>query len=199
MESRCKSYGVPFVRIKPRVSWFDLYDKFKFPTRKARWCNKYKLDAKVQFDEFKKEQGYNTIYYIGYCVDEFKRYDKRKDLHERYPLVEENIEESVILQWAKDVPIFNDYYKYNDRCGCMFCPLQSMKNTLYLRRFYPDEYFKMMAMCIDTELYRSKELGKPFSVWQSNSKYDTKYRMKKIEDLYKSGYFPSSEYQTKLF
>lgn len=186
MEGRCKSYGIPFVRIKPRKSWYDLYNKYGFPTRKARWCNSdYKLDCLKQFKDFKKEQGYKLISYIGYCVDEYKRYDTRKDLHERYPLVEENIEEDIILKWAKDVPIFNDYYKYNDRCGCMYCPLQSMKNTLYLRKFYPEQYNIMMTLARNTEIQREYELGRPFSIWQSNPKYNTEYRMKRIEELCK--------------
>lgn len=46
MESECKRFGIQFVRIKPRKSWGELYDKYGFPTRKVRWCNNhYKLDA----------------------------------------------------------------------------------------------------------------------------------------------------------
>lgn len=184
MESRCKMYGIPFVRIKPRNNWIDLYNRYGFPTRVSRWCNSdYKLDCLKQFKDFKKEQGYKLINYIGYCVDEFKRYENRKDLHERYPLVEENIEESIILEWAKNVTLFNDYYKHNLRCGCMYCPLQSMKNTLYLRKYYPDNYYYMMNLARETEKKRELELGRPFSVWQSNPKYDTVYRMKRIEEL----------------
>ena len=46
MESECKRFGIPFYRIKPRTEWVEFYDKYGFPTRKARWCNdKYKLDS----------------------------------------------------------------------------------------------------------------------------------------------------------
>lgn len=46
MEEECKKFGIPFYRIKPRYTFMELYDKWGFPTRKARWCNsKYKLDC----------------------------------------------------------------------------------------------------------------------------------------------------------
>lgn len=41
MESECKKFGIQFVRIKPRKSWGELYDKYGFPMRKARWCNSH--------------------------------------------------------------------------------------------------------------------------------------------------------------
>lgn len=55
MESECKRFGIPFVRVKPRKSWQELYDKYGFPTRKARWCNSmYKLDCARQREEWLK-------------------------------------------------------------------------------------------------------------------------------------------------
>lgn len=59
MESECKKFGIQFVRIKPRKSWGELYDKYGFPMRKARWCNSiYKLDASRQLGEWLKEVGF---------------------------------------------------------------------------------------------------------------------------------------------
>lgn len=53
MENECKKYGIPFVRIKPRTTWKEFYDKYGFPMRKVRWCNdKYKLDGLKQLKEF---------------------------------------------------------------------------------------------------------------------------------------------------
>lgn len=73
MESECKRYNIPFYRIKPRVSWYELYNKYNFPTRVVRWCvSKYKLDAKKQLDEMLKSSGYYSVSYIGYCLDEEK-------------------------------------------------------------------------------------------------------------------------------
>lgn len=166
MENECKKYGIPFVRIKPRKTWKELYDKYGFPSRRVRWCNgKYKMDAQKQLKEFLKSQGGRLISYIGYCVDEEKRYKNKKDKDLIYPLVENNIYEYDILQWAKNVSIFNDFYKYNRRCGCMFCPMSSLQNMAYLLKYYPNEYNEFMRLAKETEVFREKELNKPFSVF----------------------------------
>ena len=175
MERECKTRGIAFVRIKPRKTWFELYGKYGFPTRVARWCNnKYKLDALKQLKEFLKEQNCDVINYIGYCYDEIKRIENH-GTRDIYPLYEEHINESVILEWAKTVPLFNDYYKYNTRCGCMFCPLQSRRNLAYMYKFYPDKFYEMMCYAKRTEDIREIELSRPFSVWSSNPKYNTQY------------------------
>ena len=78
METECKRAGIQFVRIKPRKTWEELYDKCGFPTRKVRWCNgHYKLDAKRQLSEWLNEVGYYVVNYIGYCADEERRFNKR--------------------------------------------------------------------------------------------------------------------------
>ena len=128
MQSECERFGIRFVRIKPTKTWSELYERYGFPTRVARWCNdKYKLTAKKQLEEFMKSQGFYIVSYIGYCADEEKRFAKRVDLQkvERYPPVEENIEETTIWQWAKTQSIFNHYYETQKRCGCMYCPMSS--------------------------------------------------------------------------
>lgn len=185
MEKECVRKGIKFYRIKPRKSYYELYNKYGFPTRTVRWCNsQYKLDSLKQLEEFMKNQGYKVINYIGYCVDEFKRYDKRKSPNEIYPLVDMGIEESKVLAWAKTVPLFNNYYKTNLRCGCMFCPMASYLNLAYLYKYYPDNFNTMMTMTKKTEELRAKELGRPFSVFQSNPKYNTEYVVKRVKEKY---------------
>lgn len=186
MEEECKKFGIPFYRIKPRYTFMELYERYGFPTRKARWCNsKYKLDCKIQLVEMLKEQNCKPISYIGYCVDEVSRYKKRGiNIDEIYPLVENEIEEDVVLEWAKNQPIFKDYYKYNRRCGCMLCPMQSMYATAYLMKYYPKQYEKMMELAKETEVKREREIGRPFSVWSSNPKYNSEYRDKRVRDVY---------------
>ena len=152
MESECKKHGIQFVRIKPRKTWEQLYNTktkngtiWGFPTRKARWCNSaYKLDAKKQLIDYMKSLGKNTIFYIGYCADEFKRFEKRVQTNEIYPLAENNINECDILKWAKTVDIFNNYYLTNNRCGCMYCPLSNKLQVAYLYKYYPEHYEYMI-------------------------------------------------------
>lgn len=187
MESECKRFGIPFYRIKPRKKWIEFYDMWGFPTRKTRWCNsRYKMDALMQLEEFLLSKGCYVVSYIGYCADEMNRVNgaRQKKSKNIYPLVENGIFEDTILEWAKNQPIFNDYYKYNRRCGCMWCPMSSMANHAYLLHYYPSEYEKLMSMARDTEQIREKELGRPFSVWQSNPMYNTEYRDKRVREKY---------------
>lgn len=186
MESECKKYGIPFIRIKPRKSWYELYEKYKMPNRMARWCNsKYKMDAKIQFDEMQKKIGYNAIYYIGYCVDEEKRYSYKSILNERYPLVEENIYESTILEWAKNVPLYNDYYKFVSRCGCMYCPMNSMASYAYLYKYYPENYNFLMNCLKETEEFYKKKKG--------SYKFKGDYSIEYLDYLIKTKYVPILE------
>lgn len=183
MEKECKKNGIMFLRIKPRISWYDLYDRYGMPTRKNRWCNsKYKLDSMKQLKDFMYLKGYYIVSYIGYCADEVHRFEKRKK--EIYPLVDYNIKESEVLAWAKNVDLFNNYYKTQKRCGCMFCPLKSRLNYAYLFKYYPNEYEKFIKMCSYTEKLREKEIGRKFSVFSSNPKYDSNYIDKIVRSKY---------------
>lgn len=176
MEKECKKRGIPFLRIKPRFTWKELYDLYGFPSRVCRWCNStYKLDAFKQLDEFMKTKGYKVISYIGYCVDEVTRYDKRKNPNEIYPLVLEDIVESDVLKWAQGVPLFNKYYITQKRCGCMYCPMSSYICLAYIFKYYPSEYESIMGMALKTENLEYLKTGKPLSVWQGNPKYNTEY------------------------
>lgn len=178
MESECKRFGIPFVRIKPRKSWEELYNKYGFPTSAYRWCNSsYKLDCAKQHEDWLKSIGYYTVAYIGYCADEEKRFNKRTLLQdrERYPLVENGIAENEIWEWAKTQPIFNHFYETNMRCGCMYCPMSSKLNFAYLYKYHPEHFQYMIEKMRETERLREIELGRPFSVISSNPKYNADY------------------------
>lgn len=178
MESECKRFGIRFVRIKPRKTWDEWYEQYGFPTRVARWCNNhYKLDAEQQLREWMLSLGFYTVQYIGYCADEEKRFLKRTSTVKRevYPLAENGINENEIWQWAKTQPIFNNYYKTNKRCGCMYCPMASYINFAYLLKYYPDNFNFMIERMRETEKIREVELGRPFSVISSDPKYNADY------------------------
>lgn len=188
MESECKRYDIRFVRIKPRKSWYELYEKWGMPSRVSRWCNStYKLDAKKQLDQFMKSQGCYVVSYIGYCADEEKRYahrgEKKKEV---YPLVDFGITEDRIWQWAKTQPIFNNFYKVNRRCGCMYCPAADRYNLAYLLTYYPHEYERFMQLCRDTESAVERKTGKKHSIFQGNAKYNTDWVDRSIKEKWLS-------------
>ena len=173
MHSMCLHLGIPFVSIKPTVSWYDLYERFGFPTRKARWCNsKYKLDAKKQLTEFLKKQGLSCISYIGYCADETKRFSKRRGLTEIYPLVDAGITEDKVLDWARGQHCFHGWYITQKRQGCMFCPLAKYSQYAYMLKYYPTMYDQMIYMMRKTERELSERYGRSIAITQSNGKYN---------------------------
>lgn len=183
METECNKYGIPFYKIKPEKTWLELYNKYGFPTYGARWCNsEYKLNAKKQFEKFLNNNGYYSVCYVGICADEINRIKNKKNII--YPLVDIGVTESSILEWAKNVALFDDYYKYNTRCGCMFCPMMSIKNMTYLAWKYPRHYRAFLNLAAKTEKDIENQTGKQFSVFSGNPKYNTAYREKIIAEKY---------------
>lgn len=157
MEERCKAAGIRFVRIRPRKTWEELYKRYGFPTGLARWCNSdYKLDCKKQLNKWIKSQNCRPVAYIGLCADETRRfkYDVGSDWHMQdvcYPLAEEGIEETTILEWARKQPVFEGYYDVLDRMGCMACPMATMKEWAYLLWKRPDVYEDAIRRIRETE------------------------------------------------
>lgn len=160
MEEFADKYRMKFIRIKPRKQFLELYKKYGAPTRLNRWCNSaYKLDCKRQLHVWIKSMQCRPIAYIGYCADETRRIKASRSQFEIYPLVELGVVESDILAWAKDQPIFDNFYKYHERQGCWLCPLQSMKDLAYLRNFYPKKFEVLVQMAILAEQERGPMFG----------------------------------------
>lgn len=186
MERRLNKAGIKLYRIKPRESWNDLYGKYGFPNRRVRWCNsKYKLDCDAQLKEWIKKQSCRPVAYIGFCADEVNRFKYEigniiEGQEVIYPLAEEGIEESYILEWAKNKTIFQNYYIFNERQGCMLCPMASMMNLAYIKVFYPDDFAKLMNYHKEYEM----RFGRP--VYQSNVKYNHEYIIRRIEEKYEA-------------
>lgn len=183
MEERCKQAGLKFVRIKPRKSWDELYKVNGFPRKLGwgRWCNlKYKIDAKAQLNDWIKSQNCRPIAYIGLCADETKRfkYEIGSNWNEQevcYPLAEEGITEDVILRWAKNQPLFNDWYKYFRRQGCAICPFLTMKAQAYMYKYYPERYEKYISLIEESD----KRFGGEFygeSIEAHRHKIETKWK-----------------------
>ena len=143
----CVKANIPFLRIKPRRKWLDLYEKYDMPTRRARWCNNlYKLDCEKQMIEWIKKQNCRPIAYIGFCLDEERRFKYQLGNWEKgtccYPLAEEGITEDIILEWAKKQTIFSNWYKHFKRQGCMLCPMLTMKELAYLYKYENENFEK---------------------------------------------------------
>lgn len=180
MESECRRFGIPFFRVKPRYTWEEHFYSHRtrgknkdriigYPNRILRWCNsEYKMTCIEQYKKWQAENGHYVVSYIGYCVDEESRYKKRlsKQLHERYPLVEAKVEEKDILEWAKEQPIFNNYYLVNARCGCMGCPCASKITWAYLHKYYPDKFEYFVGKIKENEQVYGRDFwNEPLPKW----------------------------------
>lgn len=105
-----------------------------------------------------------------------KRYHHRGEkVKEVYPLVENGINEDEIWEWAKELPIYNNYYKTSKRCGCMYCPMARYISFAYLLKYYPDNFNYMISKMRETERIREEFYGRPFSVISGNPKYNADY------------------------
>ena len=188
MEKEANKLGLPMIRVKPIFTFNEGIQKYGYPTRKARWCNKWKLSGIENFRQSIKSTGKRLIQYIGYCYDEDKRFkinpNTQGDFDLIYPLAQHKIKEEDVLNWARNINIFGDYYLYNKRMGCMFCPMQSRDNLAYLKYSQPDIYNQYMKSVNEYEEKMSLKLGRPFSVWHSIPKYNTKYMMHRAEQIF---------------
>lgn len=163
IEQMCTKANINFWRIKPRKTWDQMYEKYRMPTRLCRWCNSmYKLDAEKQLIEWIRSQNCRPIAYIGFCADEKRRFKYQLGNWEKgifcYPLAEEGILESTVLEWARTVPLFNNWYKYFDRQGCMMCPMLTRKEVAYMYK-YEREHFEKYFKCIEEW---ETEFNKPY-------------------------------------
>lgn len=135
-----------------------------------------------------REQGKRVVYYIGFCADETKRFkfelnSREPNVTQVYPLAEMRIMESEIWEWAKHQEIYNGYYLENRRCGCVCCPMASLDNLVYAKTHYPQLYEHYMTLAKETEDRMSELLGRGFSVWASNPKYNTEYKMCRVDEI----------------
>ncbi|MCQ2088052.1 MAG: phosphoadenosine phosphosulfate reductase family protein [Bacilli bacterium] len=178
MENKCKILGIPFYRLKPEITFEEGFEKWGYPTRLCKWCNRaFKLDTVNKFERtILKDK--NCISYIGFCADEVKRF-KNSD-NEIYPLAELGIYEETIWRWAKNQDIFNDHYRYTYRQDCMYCPMRSKAEDIYLYHYYPEyfDYFNKLAM--ESEKIISDRIGHKFTPWGA-PKYDTQYRIDRVK------------------
>lgn len=159
IKEQCIKLKIPMFCIKPRTKWIDLYNKYGYPTMRKRWCNNvYKLDCKKQFTEMQLQYGNSVKWYIGYCYDEKSRYEHRNNENEIYPLVDIGMNEDLILEWAKQQPIYNNYYKVCKRCGCMGCPNATRMELAYTLKYYPEWYNYFIDYMRLTEIKQTEKM-----------------------------------------
>lgn len=129
------------IRLKPNISFKEEFEKRGFPSIKARWCTREKVNAINKFCNQHKPH----TQWIGFSFDELKRI--RKTIDYCYPLVDWKITEEDALKYCieKGFKWGGLYEKYN-RVSCWNCPLQSLKNLKTLWMYFPDYWKRLLEM-----------------------------------------------------
>ena len=66
----------------------------------------------------------------------------------------------------------------------MICPMQSLKESAYLLKYYPEIWHNMMDLAEKSENQYESKNNKKFSMWCGNPKYNTEYRKNIVINKY---------------
>lgn len=125
-----------------------------FPlTKGMSFCTR---DGKVRPNNYfinKNNLNDNTIdVAIGYAYDENRSVKDEGNLHFIYPLKIEKLKELKVLELTKEWNIFNPYYDFYFRGGCIGCPKQGINQFQKTYKFYKCQWEKWVQ--IEKELHR---------------------------------------------
>ena len=114
-----------------------------WPSPMRRWCTREKVNAiRRKLKEFP-----DSVTCVGYASDEKHRVDGKssKDITQRYPLVEWNIDEKEALAICKKHGFdWGGLYEHFHRVSCFCCPLQRLEELRTLRREFPELWQTMI-------------------------------------------------------
>ena len=128
---------------------------YGWPHKHKRWCTSMKIDT-LQYATRRVGEG---ITCVGLAVDEIKR-KKHTDI--RYPLIEYGYTEQMCLDYCKKIGYtWGGLYDWNKRVSCWCCPLQSISQLRYLRKYKPELWDRLLDMDALTinHPYQYKEVG----------------------------------------
>jgi len=136
-----KYIGREIIRLKPKRSFKELFDKWGFSSFKNRWCTAEKRGAINKFCNQCKP----FTQYIGFSCDESKRI--KKTIGYCYPLVDWKVTEEDALKYCLEKGFSWDglYEKYK-RVSCWNCPLQSLSDLKVLWKDFPEYWIKLLEM-----------------------------------------------------
>ena len=93
---------------------------------------------------------------IGYAHDENRSVANEDGLNFIDPLKEKYIIESRVLEMTKEWDLYNPYYDFYFRGGCIGCPKQDLAQLIKTISFYPCMWSKWKL--IESELYRLNDI-----------------------------------------
>jgi len=129
------------VRLKPKRSFKELFDKWGFPAMQRRWCTAEKRDA---IQKFSRQYKLFTSW-IGFSFDEQRRI--KKTIGYCYPLVDWKVTEENALKYCYEKGFdWSGLYEKYKRVSCWCCPLQPLKELKALWLYFPEYWQKLLEM-----------------------------------------------------
>ncbi len=120
---------------------------FGWPGPRMRWCTKtLKTEPRERFLKGLKEH-YEMRYYVGLAADEGYRFNRKNNQQENHvhPLVDWNMTEADCLKYCYDRGYdWGGLYEHFKRVSCWCCPLQSLEELRSLRKYYPEQWKKLL-------------------------------------------------------
>lgn len=93
---------------------------------------------------------------LGYAYDETRSVANEDGFNFIYPLKERGIIEQRVLEMTKELDIYNPYYDFYFRGGCIGCPKQDLAQLIKTIKHYPCMWSKWKL--IESELYRLNDI-----------------------------------------
>lgn len=113
------------------------------------WCNdRLKQRPFRTYEKQLKEQG-EYIIYLGIAADEPRRLAKL-EANRKAPLAEWGMTETNCLDFLKERDLYNPLYDRFKRTGCYLCPKQNLKALRTLRKYYPEQWKRMLELDKDS-------------------------------------------------
>lgn len=105
-----------------------------FPIGRGCWGNSNLKITPIR-DYYKQFQEYEIVQYVGIAIDEPERLSRLKG--KVSILAKYGYTESMAFEKAKEYGLLSPLYSTSFRGGCWFCPNQSLKNFIQLRKEHP--------------------------------------------------------------
>lgn len=155
----CNEFGINLITLKPERDFFDLVQKWGFPTIKTLWCRRWlKIEPLRMFFRKIKPPAWT---YLGIRLAEspsrrkfysklprgfqgIQRYDEKTGSWQFFPIAEWS--DSQVWEYIRKHNLkINPCYKLYGHAACYFCPfLSNPKYYLRLKAVHPELFQKLL-------------------------------------------------------
>ncbi len=160
--------GIAITRVGPRVSWWQMRDRWGWPYAHCRWCSG---DKGATID--RETKGCNK--YVGLAADEAHRAAKymRNGISHKvaFPLIDKGLTQKDTLAMCRSLGYdWGGMYDHWTRPSCYCCPLQPVEGLRKVRLLHPDLWADMVRRGKGDRF----KCGKPLEWWEERFANDAR-------------------------